>query len=110
METIRNRVQLIGRVGRDPEILNLEGGSKLAKFSLATNENYTNNKGEKVERTQWHYIMFWNRSAEIIEQYVNKGQQIAVEGRLSTSSWEDKDGIKHYRTEVIGNGFLMLGK
>lgn len=110
MNALKNRVQLIGRVGQDPEIVNLEGGKKLVKFSIATNENYTNAKGEKVENTDWHRIVAWGKTADIIGQYVNKGKEIAVEGKLTTRSWEDKEGKKHYMTEVVCNELLMLGK
>jgi single-strand DNA-binding protein len=110
MNALRNKVQLIGRLGQDPEIVNLESGKKLAKFSLATNENYTNTKGEKVENTQWHNVVAWGKTAEIVEKYINKGQEIAVEGKLTTRDWEDKDGNKRYITEVVCNELLMLSK
>jgi len=110
MNALRNKVQLIGRLGQDPEIVNLESGKKLAKFSLATNENYTNTKGEKVENTQWHNVVAWGKTAEIVEKYVNKGQEIAVEGKLTTRDWEDKEGNKRYITEVVCNELLMLSK
>ncbi|TPV31449.1 single-stranded DNA-binding protein [Paucihalobacter ruber] len=110
MNALRNKVQLIGRLGQEPEIVNLESGKKLAKFSLATNENYTNTKGEKVENTQWHNVVAWGKTAEIVEKYVNKGQEVAVEGKLTTRDWEDKDGNKRYITEVVCNELLMLSK
>ncbi len=110
MNALRNKVQLIGRLGQEPEIVNLESGKKLAKFSLATNENYTNAKGEKVENTEWHNIVAWGKTAEIIEKYVNKGQEIAIEGRLTSRSYEDKEGVKRYITEVVCSEMLMLSK
>ena len=110
MNALRNKVQLIGRLGQEPEIVNLESGRKLAKFSLATNENYTNAKGEKVENTEWHNIVTWGKTAEIIEKYVNKGQEIAIEGRLTSRSYEDKEGVKRYITEVVCSEMLMLSK
>jgi len=110
MNALRNKVQLIGRLGQEPEIVNLESGKKLAKFSLATNENYTNAKGEKVENTEWHNIVAWGKTAEIIEKYVNKGQEIAIEGRLTSRAYEDKEGIKRYITEVVCSEMLMLSK
>jgi single-strand DNA-binding protein len=110
MNALRNKVQLIGRLGQEPEIVNLESGKKLAKFSLATNENYTNAKGEKVENTEWHNIVAWGKTAEIIEKYVNKGQEIAIEGRLTSRSYDDKEGIKRYITEVVCSEMLMLSK
>lgn len=110
MNAIRNKVQLIGRVGQDPEILNLETGRKMAKFSLATHENYTNAKGDKVENTYWHNVVAWGKTAEIVEQFVNKGKEIAVEGKLTNRSWEDKEGQKRYITEVVCNELLLLSK
>jgi single-strand DNA-binding protein len=110
MNALRNKVQLIGRLGQEPEIVNLESGKKLVKFSLATNENYTNAKGEKVENTEWHNIVAWGKTAEIIEKYVNKGQEIAIEGRLTSRAYEDKEGIKRYITEVVCSEMLMLSK
>ncbi|WP_339611968.1 single-stranded DNA-binding protein [uncultured Planktosalinus sp.] len=110
MNALRNKVQLIGRLGQEPEIVNLESGKKLAKFSLATNENYTNAKGEKVENTEWHNIVAWGKTAEIIEKYVNKGQEIAIEGKLTSRSYDDKEGVKRYITEVVCSEMLMLSK
>lgn len=110
MNAIRNKVQLIGRVGQDPEIINMESGKKLAKFSIATNDNYTNTKGEKVENTEWHNVVAWGKTAEVLEKFVQKGKEVAVEGKLTTRSWEDKDGNKRYTTEVVCNEFLMLSK
>ncbi len=110
MSTIRNKVQLIGNVGREPEIVNLESGKKLAKFSVATNENYKNASGERVTDTQWHNIVAWGKTAELIEKYVNKGKEVGVEGKLTSRSWDDKDGNKHYITEVICNELLLLGQ
>ncbi|OZV70711.1 single-stranded DNA-binding protein [Winogradskyella aurantia] len=110
MNTLRNKVQLIGNLGNDPEIINLESGKTLAKFSIATNESYKNAQGEKVTDTQWHNIVAWGKTAQIVEKYITKGKEIAVEGKLTTRAWEDKDGIKRYTTEVVCNELLMLGK
>jgi len=110
MSTLRNKVQLIGNLGQDPEIITLESGKKLAKFSVATNESYKNNKGERVTDTQWHNIVAWGKTAEIIESYVTKGKEIAIEGKLTTRSWDDKEGNKRYTTEVVCNEIVMLGK
>ncbi|AUC82792.1 single-stranded DNA-binding protein [Lacinutrix sp. Bg11-31] len=109
MNTLRNKVQLIGNLGKDPEIVNLESGKKLAKFTLATNESYKNAQGEKITDTQWHQIVAWGKTADVIEKYVTKGKEVAIDGKLTTRSWEDKDGIKRYTTEVVCNELLMLG-
>ncbi|MUP45304.1 single-stranded DNA-binding protein [Gramella sp. BOM4] len=110
MSTLRNSVQLIGHVGNDPEIVNLESGKKLAKFSIATNEIYKNQKGERITNTQWHNIVAWGKTAEIVENYVPKGKEVGIEGKLTTRSYEDKDGQKRYITEVVCNELLLLGK
>jgi len=110
MNTLRNKVQLIGNLGKDPEIVNLESGKILAKFSIATNDSYKNAQGEKITDTQWHNIVAWGKTAEIIEKYVTKGKEVAIDGKLTTRSWEDKDGNKRYVTEVLVNEILMLGK
>ncbi|GAA4272765.1 single-stranded DNA-binding protein [Aquimarina gracilis] len=110
MNTIKNKVQLIGNLGQEPEIVNLESGKKLAKFSIATNDHYYNKQGDKVTDTQWHNIIAWGKTAEIIEKYVNKGQEIAIEGKLTSRSYEDSEGKKRYITEVVCNELLMLGK
>ena len=108
MNSLRNRVQLIGNPGMDPEIKNLDNGNKLAKFSLATNEQYKNAKGEKVTDTQWHNIVAWGKAAELVEKFVRKGKEIGVEGKLTTRSYETKEGEKRYVTEVVLNEFLLL--
>ena len=87
MNTLRNKVQLIGNLGNDPEIITLDSGKKLAKFSIATNESYKNTMGEKVTDTQWHNVIAWNKTAEIIEKYVTKGNEIAIEGKLTSRSY-----------------------
>ncbi|WP_027138246.1 single-stranded DNA-binding protein [Gaetbulibacter saemankumensis] len=110
MNTLRNKVQLIGNLGNDPEIINLESGKTLAKFAIATNDSYTNNKGEKVTDTQWHNVVAWGKTAQIIEKYVTKGKEIAIEGKLTSRSYEDKDGNKRFITEIVCNELLMLGK
>ena len=110
MNTLRNKVQLIGNLGNDPEIINLESGKTLAKFAVATNESYKNAQGEKVTDTQWHNIVAWGATAQIVEKYVTKGKEVAIEGKLTTRTWEDKDGMKRYTTEVVCNELLMLGK
>ncbi len=110
MNTLRNKVQLIGNLGNDPEIINLDGGKTLAKFSIATNESYKNAKGEKVTDTQWHNIVAWGKTAQIIEKYVTKGKEVAIEGKLTSRSYETKEGEKRYVTEVVCNELLMIGK
>lgn len=109
MNNMKNRVQLIGHLGMNPEILNLESGKKLARLSIATNDSYKNAKGEKVEDTQWHNLIAWGKTADIIEQYLKKGNEIAIEGKLTHNSYEDKDGNKRYSTEVVVSEVLMLG-
>ncbi|WP_452219687.1 single-stranded DNA-binding protein [Lacinutrix salivirga] len=109
MSTLRNKVQLIGNLGNDPEIINLESGKTLAKFSIATNESYKNNKGEKITDTQWHNIVAWGKTAEIIEKYITKGKEVAIEGKLTSRSYETKEGEKRYVTEVVCSELMMLG-
>jgi single-strand DNA-binding protein len=109
MSTLRNKVQLIGNLGSNPEIITLDSGKKLAKFSLATNESYKNLQGEKVTDTQWHNIVAWNKTAEIIEKFLVKGNEVAIEGKLTTRAYETKEGEKRYITEVVCNELLMLG-
>ena len=110
MNAIKNKVQLIGHVGQEPEIKTFEGGKKVANITIATNESYTNNKGEKVENTEWHRITAWGKVADIIEKYVIKGKEIAIEGKLTHRSYDDKEGIKRYITEIVANELLLLGK
>src|SRR5690606_15104884 len=109
MNNLKNKVQLIGNLGNAPEIINLESGKKLAKFSVATNESYRNTKGEWVQETQWHNLVAWGKTAEIAEKYLNKGTEVAIEGKLTNKSYEDKNGVKKYITEVVVNELLMLG-
>ena len=107
---MKNKVQLIGNVGNNPEIKTFDGGKKLVSFTLATNESYKNDKGEKVEQTEWHRISAWGNTAEIIEKFVTKGREIAIEGKLTHRSYDDKNGEKRYITEVVANEVLLLGK
>ena len=109
MSTLRNKVQLIGNLGTQPEVITLESGKKLAKFTMATNDSYKNAQGEKITDTQWHNIIAWGNTAQIIEQYVNKGEELAIEGKLTSRSYDDKDGNKRYITEIVVNELLMLG-
>jgi single-strand DNA-binding protein len=110
MNALKNKVQLIGHVGQDPEIKNFDGGRKLANFSLATNESYTNSKGEKVDQTEWHRVTAWGKTAEIIEKYVTKGKEIVIDGKLTYRTYDDKEGVKRYLTEIVANEVLLLGK
>ena len=110
MNALKNKVQLIGNLGQDPEIVTLDNGNKLAKFSIATSESYKNAQGKKVEETQWHNIVAWGKVAEIVENYLIKGKQVAVEGKLTHRSYETKAGEKRYVTEVRCNELLLLGK
>jgi len=110
MNAMKNTVQLIGNVGNDPEIKTFDGGRKLANLTIATNDSYKNDKGEKVEQTEWHKVVAWGKTAEIIEKYATKGLQIAVEGKLTHRSYDDKNGEKRYITEVVVNDVLLLGK
>jgi single-strand DNA-binding protein len=110
MNALRNRVQLIGNIGNDPEIMTLDSGKKRARITLATNESYKNDKGEKITETQWHNLIAWGKPAELIEKYTSKGTQIAVEGKLTHRSYDDKNGEKKYITEVVLTDMLLLGK
>jgi single-strand DNA-binding protein len=109
MYTLKNKVQLIGHLGNAPEIKNTENDKKYARFSIATNESYRNAKGEKVTETTWHTLIAWGKIAGIVEKYLNKGSEVAVEGKLISRSYTDKNGVKKYITEVQVNELLMLG-
>lgn len=109
MKALRNKVQLIGNLGMDPEIKALDGGKKLAKMSIATNETYKNSKGERVTETQWHNLIAWGKTAEIVEKFLKKGTEVAIEGKLVNSNYTDKEGIKRYVTEIEVSEVLMLG-
>ena len=110
MNAMKNKVQLIGHVGQEPEIKTFDGGKKVANITIATNDYYINDKGEKVEQTEWHRVTAWGKVAEIIEKYVEKGKEVAIEGKLTHRSYDDKDGVKRYITEVVVNDILLLGK
>ena len=110
MNNLRNKVQLIGNVGQLPEVKTLENGKKVANVSIATNENYINAKGEKTTNTQWHNLVAWGKNAEIIENYVKKGDEIAIEGKIQYENFNDKDGNKRYLTKININELLMLGQ
>jgi single-strand DNA-binding protein len=106
-----NKVILVGRLGKDPEIRSTPGGQTVAKFTMATDERYTDKSGEKQERTEWHNIVAWARLAEICGQYLRKGSLVYIEGSIRTDSWEDKEsGQKKYRTEIIAREMKMLDR
>ncbi|MEO5639532.1 MAG: single-stranded DNA-binding protein [Chitinophagaceae bacterium] len=109
MYALKNKVQLIGHLGQQPDVRTTETGKKWARFSVATNEVYRNAKGEKVTETQWHNLVAWGKVAEIAEKFLNKGTEVAIEGKLINRSYSDKDGNKKYITEVQVNEVLLLG-
>ncbi|WP_069660554.1 single-stranded DNA-binding protein [Arcticibacter eurypsychrophilus] len=104
-----NKVILVGHLGKDPEVRHLENGTSVASFTLATSENYTRD-GKKVEQTEWHNIVVWRGLADVAEKYLKKGELVYVEGKLRTRSYDDKNGVKRYQTEVVADNFTMLGK
>lgn len=108
MNTLRNKVQLIGNLGQDPEISNFDTGKTSARFSMATTDSYRDADGNKVTETQWHNIVAWGNLAKIIEKYLSKGSEVAVEGKLTHRTYDDKEGNKRYYTEVVLNDLVML--
>lgn len=109
MYALKNRVQLIGKLGNAPEVKTLESGKKMARFSVATSENYRNARGEKITETQWHTLIAWGKVAEIAEKFLTKGKDVAIEGKLVNRSYNDKEGNKKYVTEIQVNELLLLG-
>jgi len=109
MSNLRNSVQLIGRLGKDPEVRTFDSGKKMASFSIATTDSYKNQKGEKVQETQWHNLVIWGKLADIAGQYLKKGKEIAIEGKLVHRSYETSSGEKKYITEINVNDMVMLG-
>jgi single-strand DNA-binding protein len=109
MNTLRNKVQLIGRLGQEPEIVTFKDGNKMAKFSMATDDSYKDKDGNKVERSYWHNIVITGGLVKVVEGYVKKGQEIAVEGKLTNRSYDTKEGEKRYVTEILVNELLLLG-
>ncbi|HNP24699.1 MAG TPA: single-stranded DNA-binding protein [Panacibacter sp.] len=110
MNSLRNKVQLIGHLGSAPEIKTLDGGKKLARINLATNETYKNAKGERITETQWHNVIAWDKAAGIVEKYFTKGLEVMIEGKLVNRNYTDKDGIKRYSTEVQATELLIISK
>ena len=104
-----NKVILVGNLGKDPEVRYLEGGTAVANFSLATTESYKDKQGNRIEQTEWHNIVVWRGLAEGAEKYLKKGSQVYVEGKLRTRSYDDKDGVKRYSTEIVADNMTMLG-
>ena len=106
----RNLVILLGNLGRDPEVRYTKSGQAVASFSLATSEKWTGKDGNKEEKTEWHRITAWGKLGEICGEYLSKGKQVYIEGRLQTREWEDKDGNKRQTTEIVANNMTMLGQ
>ena len=105
-----NKVILLGNLGKDPEVRRLDDGRGVANFSLATSETYKNKAGEKVTNTEWHNVVLWSPLADIAESYLKKGSQVYIEGKISNRSYEDKDGVKKYISEVVGREITLLGR
>ena len=104
-----NKVILIGNLGRDPEVRYTQGGSAVATLNIATSDSWTDQSGQKQERTDWHRVVIWRRLAEIAKEYLSKGSRVYIEGRIQTRSWDDREGNKRYTTEIVANQMLMLG-
>ena len=104
-----NKVMLIGNLGKDPEVRAIPSGVKVANFSIATTESYTDKNNQRVEKTEWHNIVMWRGLAEVAEKYLKKGNQVFIEGKLTTRSWDDQNGVKKYMTEIIADNMVMLG-
>lgn len=105
-----NKVILIGNIGKDPEVRYLEGGIAVANFPVATTESFRDKNGNKQEQTEWHQIVLWRKLAEVAEKFLRKGQQVYIEGKIRSRSWEDKDGNKRYTTEIFGDVLTILSK
>ncbi|TZF86076.1 single-stranded DNA-binding protein (plasmid) [Pedobacter sp. BS3] len=110
MSNLRNSVRLAGFLGNQPEVKVVGDNKKLVRVSLATNDTYRNDKGELVKDTQWHNLVLWNKNAQLAEQYLNKGSEITVEGKLTSRSYTDKEGQKRYVTEILVSEILMMGR
>ncbi len=104
-----NKVILVGNLGKDPEVRTLENGAKVANFTLATSETYKNKEGQRVTTTEWHNIVLWRGLADIAERFLRKGNQVYIEGKIKSRTWDDKDGNKRYITEILGDNLTMLG-
>jgi len=109
MSNLKNSVRLMGNLGAAPEVKTITKDKKVAKFSIATNETHKNDKGEKVQETYWHNVVAWGRLADIAEKYLQKGSEIAIEGKLTSRNYTDKEGNKRYVTEILANEILLMG-
>ncbi|MFV0593347.1 MAG: single-stranded DNA-binding protein [Draconibacterium sp.] len=110
MNALKNSVRLLGHLGEDPKVRKLDSGKTVANFSIATNEIYRDSNGEKRSETTWHKLVAWGKQAEIAEKYLKKGSEISIEGKLTNRTYEDKNGDKHYISEIVINQLLMLDK
>ena len=109
MNNLRNRVTLIGRLGKEPEVRTLEGNKKVVRMLLATSEDHTDKDGQKEKETQWHNLVVWGSLGEICEKFLTKGKEIAIEGKITYRNWNDKEGKTHYMTEINVSEMLMIG-
>ncbi|GAA3958037.1 single-stranded DNA-binding protein [Mucilaginibacter dorajii] len=109
MNSLRNSVRLVGNLGMDPEVKVFDTNKKMVRLSIATNESYKNDKGEKITDTTWHNLIMWNTTAKLAEDLLKKGDEVAVEGKLTNRSYTDKEGIKRYVSEIVVNDFLKVG-
>ncbi|QTE40172.1 single-stranded DNA-binding protein [Mucilaginibacter sp. P25] len=109
MNSLRNSVRLVGNLGMDPEVKVFDSNKKMVRLSIATNESYKNDKGEKITDTQWHNLIFWGTQAKLAEDLLKKGDELAIEGKLTNRNYTDKDGIKRYVSEIVVNEFLKVG-
>lgn len=110
MYALKNKVQLIGNLGMNPEIKEVTGGKKMARFSMATNESYRDANGKKQTETQWHNLVAWGKVADLVEKFLSKGNEIVIEGKLVNRNYTDKEGIKRYTTEILVNEIVLLGR
>ena len=110
MNALRNKVQLIGRLGQDPEIRTLESGKKVAHFNIATNESYRNSEGTKIDETTWHSIVAWNSLAELVSRYLSKGKEVCIEGRINYRTYSDKNGMQKNVTEIVATDLVIMGQ
>ncbi|HEX8517487.1 MAG TPA: single-stranded DNA-binding protein [Bacteroidia bacterium] len=105
-----NKVILVGNLGKDPEVRHLEGGASVANFTLATSEYYKDKSGSRIEQTEWHSIVVWRGLADVAEKYLKKGMTVYIEGKIRSRSWDDKEGVKHYKTEIVADALTILSK